>query len=92
MVTLIGVGIAIAVGVVNWSQNRKLQTSLDERIGQVQSTVGLLSTKIEQSARAAGQRPSPPDPNRIYPITIGNSAIKGPKNAPVTLVEFSDYQ
>jgi protein-disulfide isomerase len=33
------------------------------------------------------------DPNKIYAIPVtATSQIRGPKNAPVTLVEFSDYQ
>jgi protein-disulfide isomerase len=34
----------------------------------------------------------PVDYNRVYNIPIGNSPIKGSKNAPVTIVEFSDYE
>ena len=92
MVTLIGVGVAIAVGIVDWNQTRSLRTSIDEKVAQIQGSVNGLATKVDQVARASGQRPAPPDPNKVYPITIGNSAIRGPKNAPVTLVEFSDYQ
>jgi hypothetical protein len=45
-----------------------------------------------QSAAQAGGRPQI-DPNKIYTIPVtASSAIRGPKTASVTLVEFSDYQ
>jgi protein-disulfide isomerase len=40
------------------------------------------------------QRPMPSqeDFNKVYPIVIGTSPILGKPNAPVTIVEFSDFQ
>ena len=32
------------------------------------------------------------DPNKVYTIALGSSPIRGSKTAPVTMVEFSDYQ
>jgi protein-disulfide isomerase len=32
------------------------------------------------------------DPNKVYTIPIGASPLKGPKDAKVTIVKFSDYQ
>jgi len=41
---------------------------------------------------AAPQAPPPIDYNKVYEIPIGNSPTKGDKNAPVTIIEFSDFQ
>jgi protein-disulfide isomerase len=44
---------------------------------------------------AAGQRPSRPpeeDYSRVYSLSIGESPVRGDAKAPVTLVEFSDFQ
>jgi protein-disulfide isomerase len=40
------------------------------------------------AAAAAGR----PDPNKVYAIPTGNSPLRGPKDAKVTIVEFADYQ
>ena len=36
--------------------------------------------------------PPKADPNKVYNIPIGDSFTKGPKNAAVTLIEWSDFQ
>ena len=40
---------------------------------------------------AAPQRPQI-DPNKVYPIPVGNTPVRGPKTAKVTIAEFSDFQ
>ncbi len=32
------------------------------------------------------------NPNSIYPVSIMNAPFKGPKDAPVTIIEYTDYQ
>lgn len=32
------------------------------------------------------------DPNKIYPVTTMNAPSRGPKDAPVTLIEYTDYE
>ena len=54
-----------------------------------------LEQKIDKAAErrpAAPPRASGPDPARAYNLPVGNSPTKGPADAPVTIVEFSDYQ
>ena len=49
---------------------------------------------ILQKLQAQPQAAARPqiDPNKVYTIALGSSPIRGPKGAPVTMVEFSDYQ
>jgi protein-disulfide isomerase len=44
-----------------------------------------------KAAPAAGQRPQI-DPNKVYTLNVGDSPSRGPADAKVTIVEFSDYQ
>jgi protein-disulfide isomerase len=43
------------------------------------------------AAPAAAQRPQV-DPNKVYEIPVAKSAVRGPKDAPVTITMFSDFQ
>jgi protein-disulfide isomerase len=43
------------------------------------------------SGPAAAARPAA-DPNKVYEIPIANSAVRGSKDAPVTVTMFSDFQ
>ena len=38
------------------------------------------------------QQPPQADPNKVYNIPIGDSFSKGPKDAAVTIIEWSDFQ
>ena len=44
-----------------------------------------------KAAGPAAQRPQV-DPNKVYTLNTGDSPSKGPADAKVTIVEFSDYQ
>jgi len=50
------------------------------------------SVQQVKAAAPAAARPSMPDPNKVYNIPIGDSPVRGPKAAKVTIVEFSDFQ
>jgi protein-disulfide isomerase len=60
-----------------------------------QDILGKLATleqKVAQARPSPAAAPAMPDPNKVYNIPIANSPVRGPQNAKVTIVEFSDFQ
>ena len=51
-----------------------------------------LSADVKARPAAPAAAPGQPDPNKIYALAVGNSPVKGPKDAKVKIYEFSDYQ
>ena len=47
---------------------------------------------LAKAGTAAAAKPAGPDPNKKWDINIGSSYSKGPADAAVTLVEWSDFQ
>ena len=50
------------------------------------------NVKNEKKKKARQDRRPQEDPNKIYSIPAGNSPSKGPKDAPITVVMFQDFQ
>jgi protein-disulfide isomerase len=56
---------------------------------------GLTAAKAAEPGAAGNQPAQPrrmPDPNAVYKVPVGDSAQKGPSDALVTIVEFSEFQ
>jgi protein-disulfide isomerase len=69
-----------------------VQTSQKEilaKLEKIEKDQATLLAKV--NAPAGAQRPQV-DPNKVYEIPVGSSQVRGNKDAPVTLVMFSDFQ
>jgi protein-disulfide isomerase len=67
-----------------------------EELKQLQESQRKLEVKVEALEKKIAAAPAPARPqadaNTVYDIPAGNSPFKGPADAPVVLVEFSDFQ
>src|SRR5262249_1735369 len=59
--------------------NQRKVNRLEERLGRIEAQTGVGVVRG-------------PDPNRIYTVKIADAPAKGAESAPVTIVEFSDFQ
>lgn len=78
------------------TQNVQAPSNIQKTLDEIQKTQKEILQKLNELERkVSGRAPSAApaiDPNNVHNIPIGNSPVKGDKNAPVTIVEFSDFQ
>lgn len=72
------------------SDIQETQKKILERLDAQEKILQSIQQRVN-TMQAGGGRPQI-DPNKVYNIPIGQSAVKGPKDAKVALLEFSDFQ
>ena len=83
---LVGVAALIVITGLNLYETRRQRTELNERMTQLATAI---NTK---PAAAPPQRPSGPDPEKVYTVKLDGAPFKGPSGAPITIAEFSEFQ
>ena len=75
--------------------NKKITAGNSGDMSAVLARVAALETEVQRlKSRRGPEIPSQPaeDMNRVYDLKIGDSYVAGNPEAPVTIVEFSDFQ
>ncbi len=88
--TLGGMVVLLMISFSNWREIGRIQTSLDNRLGQLNNQIGQVASKVDGVAAQPPRRG--PDPNRVYQIKTAGAPLKGVARAPITIAEFSDFQ
>ena len=81
---------ALAFSVFLWMDSKRAADGLK----QVEEKVTVLTTQLAavQAKAPAQQRPSGPDPAKVYPVNTDGAPTKGNPNAPIVIAEFSEFQ
>jgi protein-disulfide isomerase len=90
--TIIGTLLGLAVVGCNAGGGADIE---ELKKGQQDILAKLTALEKTVQARPAGAppaAPAAPDPNKVYTISTAGNVVRGPKNAKVTIVEFSDFQ
>jgi hypothetical protein len=92
LVTLSGVLALMVVSFLIWLSVDRIQMGIDSRLSRIERKLAQLSGEANEAA----EQNQPPrrglDPSRVYEINVAGAPAKGPAHAPITIVEFSDFQ
>jgi len=79
------------------------QKSILEKVEGIEKSIAAIEAKpapaaapaaagAKAPAKPAGPKPGRPDPKETYKVAVGDAHAKGPKDAKITIVEWSDFQ
>ena len=76
------------------SQNLMIDkiTKLEKGQLDIKKTLATLNKPAPPSNDKPKKQQPKADPNKVYDIAVGNSIIEGDPNAPITIIEWMDYQ
>ena len=103
LMQLLSVTFSILLISCNTADTANLEAKLDtisddqkvilKKMSSLEKTVKNLELASKtQPAKNDKKQPPQADPNKVYNIPIGDSFSKGPANAAVTIIEWSDFQ
>lgn len=84
---------AVILGLSIVGSSYLVSTSIDHAQVELQNSFARIRADAPAPVReAAAPRPKRPDPAKAYEVAVGEAPFRGPANAAVTIVEFSDFQ
>lgn len=83
---LVGLAVLVVITGLNLYETRRQRTELNERMGQLVTAVSTKPTS------PTPQRPTGPDPDKVYTVKTDGAPFVGPSGAPITIAEFSEFQ
>tara|TARA_B100000029_G_scaffold475165_1_gene518221 strand:+ start:1092 stop:1427 length:336 start_codon:yes stop_codon:yes gene_type:complete len=105
LIVLISALLLVSCDSMNKATNESLKSLKDSQNLLIEKITKLEKGQLDmKKTLAALNKPAPPakndkkkqppkaDPNKVYDIAIGNSIIEGDPNAPITIIEWMDYQ
>jgi protein-disulfide isomerase len=93
LATLVGVLALLVISFINWREIDRTQAGLDARFARIEARINQISKSVTETVAKAAQPPRRgPDPNRVYRFKTAGAPSRGLSSAPVTIVEFSDFQ
>ena len=89
------IGSAFILGIAIVGSSFLLSSSLDrasEQFGTAVASIKDFKPAAAAAVAAPARKDGRPDPNKVYQVAVGKSPFVGPKDAKITIVEFSAFQ
>jgi hypothetical protein len=89
---LFGLVVLITISALNLYETHRQRNEFIDRMTQVLNAV---NARVAGNSGNPSNQPTPPpgpDPDKVYTVRTQGAPAQGPKEAPIKIAEFSDFQ